>query len=218
MRASPDTLTNYPISVPLPENASPPIREKRTLVSGDGAQLYLHLWRPPADIVGVVVFMHGIGLHGAPYEAIACGFTSRGLVLACPDLRGHGSSSGRRSVFPRRRQLLEDGDAVLAHLAEEYPEVPLFMAGESMGGLIAAEYAHARQDRMAALVLMVPAFQVHPSRFLARQDLGLLVRKTRSFIDSEENLGVSSRDEGFIRAKIADPLVTHSVHISYLLR
>ena len=212
------TLTDYPISVPLPENASPAIHEKRTLVCGDGVQLHLHLWRPSEDIVGVVVFMHGIGMHGAPYEAIASGFTSRGLVLACPDLRGHGSSSGRRSVFPRRRQLLEDGDAVLALLAGEYPEVPLFMAGESMGGLVAAEYARARQDRLVALVLMVPAFQVHPSRFLARQDLGLLLRKARSFLDSEENLSVSSRDEGFIRAKIADPLVTHSVHISYLLR
>lgn len=202
----------YPESIPCPEGSSAPVYGRDDVDASDGARLVLHSWSPPAETKAALLFLGGIGMHGAPYRAVAAGFTSRGIAFAVPDLRGHGDSDGRRGVLPRARVLRRDLDAHYDVLRRRHPDVPVFMGGESMGGLLASEYALERQDRLAGLAVMAPAFQVHPSRLLARQRIGLLLRGL-SLVDSEDNLRQCSRDEGFIAAKTHDPKVVSVVGI-----
>jgi len=66
------------------------------------------------------------------------------------DLRGHGLSSGRRGHTAPRDLILEDIDSLIEYGMREYPGVPMFLYGHSMGGNIALEY------RMRGIYRTVP--------------------------------------------------------------
>src|SRR5262245_11839493 len=109
----------------------------------DGTQLRVHEWAPPEPQKGkpVVLFIHGIGMHGKPYGSIAAGFTSKGLTFVVPDLRGHGLSKGTRGELAEPYVLRADLGAVIGLVHKHHPGAPVVLAGESMGGLLAADYA-----------------------------------------------------------------------------
>src|SRR5262245_32105176 len=85
---------NYPESVPVPKGSPRPRYKELKVSARDGRKLVVHEWAPSVIRPGnpVVLFIHGIGMHGKPYASIAAGFTSRKLTLVIPDLRGHGRS------------------------------------------------------------------------------------------------------------------------------
>src|SRR5271156_3213580 len=88
----------YPRSVAPPENFPEIADAPRTVIAPDGIKLVVHEWAPPnvAAERPVVLFIHGIGMHGQPYGAISAGFTARGITFDALDLRGHGRSGGFR--------------------------------------------------------------------------------------------------------------------------
>lgn len=215
----------YPRSIPLPPGCPEPRSQQVPVTSRDGTRLVVHEWSPPQPAAGrsVVLLIHGIGFHGAPYAAIAAGFTSRGLILAAPDLRGHGQSGGTRGELAEAHVLRADIGAVIDHLTQRYPGRPLILAGESMGGLIAADYAWRGEKRLDGLALLVPAFGVHPGRVLSNlqprpgTDLKRLLAGQLP-LDGADNLDAASREPVFAKARQADPLALRAVEPSYLLR
>src|SRR5262245_20872189 len=73
----------YPLSVPTPKGAPAPAYQQTKVLARDDLKLHIHEWAPrkPAADKPVVVFLHGIGMHGEPYASIANGFTTSGLVF-----------------------------------------------------------------------------------------------------------------------------------------
>ncbi|MEE8141461.1 MAG: alpha/beta hydrolase, partial [Planctomycetota bacterium] len=136
----------------------------------------------------------------------------------CPDLRGHGRSQGERGLLFTEKILCQDLNALTASLATRHPGLPVLLAGESMGELLAAEYARREGERLRALALLVPAFQVQLACLAPSMDLVAQVAQSRIEIDTDQNLRLSSRSAGFISAKKEDPLVTHHVNPIYLVR
>jgi alpha-beta hydrolase superfamily lysophospholipase len=208
----------YPRSVAPPPGCPEPAYHRLEVTSKDGTKLAVHEWAPPQVPAGspVVVLIHGIALHGAPYASVAAGFTARGIPLMVPDLRGHGRSEGERGVLAEPHVLRADLGAVLDAAARRHPNAPLVLAGESMGGLLAADYAWRGERRLAGLALLVPAFGVHPTRLAPSTDALELLRTGWVPLDSPDNLAASSRDRGFIKARRDDPLALHAVRPAYL--
>lgn len=216
---------SYPRSIALPPGCPEPRYQQLQVTSRDGTQLAVHDWFPPQPVADkpVVLLIHGIGFHGAPYAAIAAGFTCRGLILVAPDLRGHGRSGGTRGELAEAHVLRADIGAVIDQVTRRHPGRPLILAGESMGGLIAADYAWRGEKRLDGLALLVPAFGVHPGRILSNLqprpgvDLKNLLAGQLS-LDGPENLDAASREPAFVKARQADPLALRTVEPSYLLR
>jgi alpha-beta hydrolase superfamily lysophospholipase len=216
---------SYPRSIPLPPGCPEPRYQQLQVTSRDGTRLAVHEWSPPPPVADrpVVLLIHGIGFHGAPYAAIAAGFTWRGLILAAPDLRGHGRSGGTCGELVEAHVLRADIEAVIDQISRRYPGRPLILAGESMGSLIAGDYAWRGEKRLDGLALLVPAFGVHPGRILSNLqprpgvDLKNLLAGQLS-LDSRENLEAASREPAFVKARQADPLALRTVEPSYLLR
>ncbi len=211
-----EAKTVYPLSIPRPNGAPAPVYQQLEATARDGAKLVVHRWTPPKVSADnpVVVFLHGIGMHGEPYAAIAAGFTSRQVTLAVPDLRGHGRSGGKRGKMAESTVLRADIGEVIGLVNKRHPEAPIFLVGESMGGLIAADYAVRGERRLAGLILLAPAFKVHDSQLkLAGFDEFL---KGRVSLTADKKLKPSTRDPGFIEARRKDKLALAEVESGYL--
>jgi len=104
-----------------------------------------------------------------------------------------------------------DGVTALLQLAKsEHPELPLFLVGHSMGGLIAAAYLLEQQDAFRACVLSGPAIktdQAPPAIVVALIRLIAALAPTAPLIKLDAS-GVS-RDQQVVDAYMSDPLVHH---------
>ena len=156
----------------------------------------------------VVLIVHGLGEHCERYNAVATDLNAAGYAVASLDLPGHGNSEGMRGHID---QFTQYGDAALTQYqktTEAYPDVPVFLLGHSMGGLIGAHLLLNHQDKFVGALLSgpaiqspqePPAFQVMIIKLIAAlfPKLGVLV------LDAS---GIS-RDPAVVEDYMQDPLV-----------
>lgn len=88
----------------------------------------------------LVCLVHGIGEHAGRYDRTGESFQEAGIAMVGMDLRGHGFSSGTRGHTSPRSSILEDIDRLIEYGQKEYPGVPIFLYGHSLGGNIALDY------------------------------------------------------------------------------
>ncbi|WP_097461612.1 alpha/beta fold hydrolase [Mangrovitalea sediminis] len=123
-------------------------RQDSTLTAKDGHQIPIYRWAPsPASTapLGVVHVCHGMAEHAGRYEELAKCLSECGLVTIAHDHRGHG-----RCVATGMAGLYADDDGwsrvtgdvgdVQAYIAKEYPSLPVFLLGHSMGSFIVQGY------------------------------------------------------------------------------
>jgi acylglycerol lipase len=210
----------YPISIPVPAGSAPPVYKQWPVLSRDDVKLVVHEWTPARPLPGkpVALFLHGIGMHGEPYRSIAAGFTSRGIPFVVPDLRGHGRSAGTRGELAPPDVLRADIGAVMAWIHKRYPDAPVVLLGDSMGGVIAVDYAWRGEQRLAGLALIVPALELNKAQWeKPGGDLKNLLTHGRIVLGSESKLKPSTQSSGFLQARIEDKLALREVELSYLL-
>ena len=73
------------------------------------------------------------------------------------DLPGFGRTIGPRGHVENFRCYQKVINSMVALLKGEYPGQKLFLIGESMGGLVAADYCITVQDQVAGAVFISPA-------------------------------------------------------------
>lgn len=211
---------DYPISIPVPAGSPPPVYKRCETLARDDVKLVIHEWTPARASAGkpVALFLHGIGMHGEPYRAIAAAFTSRSIPFVVPDLRGHGRSEGTRGELARPDVLRADIGAIIAWIHERYPGAPVVLLGDSMGGVIAVDYAWRGEQRLAGLGLIVPALGLNKAQWeKPGGDLKNLLTRGRLVLGSESKLKPSTQSPGFLQARIEDKLALREVELSYLL-
>jgi alpha-beta hydrolase superfamily lysophospholipase len=209
----------YPLSIPVPPGGPAPVYRRLEVSARDGLKLLVHEWAPQKPVAGkpVALFLHGIGMHGEPYGAVAAGFTSRNVPFIVPDLRGHGRSEGPRGELASPHVLRADIGAVIDAIRKRYPDAPVVLLGDSMGGVIATDYAWRGEKRLAGLALMVPAFGLNPSQWSQPGgDFTNLLTNGRISLGTEAKMRPSTQSEGFLKARLADKLALPEVKLSYL--
>jgi alpha-beta hydrolase superfamily lysophospholipase len=207
----------YPLSIPTPQGYPAPIYQQHRVPARDGTKLVVHEWQP-AQVTNdkpVVLFIHGIGMHGEPYAAIAAGLTSRGLPFVVPDLRGHGRSEGKRGELASAHVIRADLGAVIGFINKRHPGATVVLVGESMGGLLAADYAWRGERPLAGVALLAPAFAAHAKQIIL-PEIGDLLNPGMVSLDAEARLRLSTREPAFSEARRRDPLALHQVTASYL--
>src|SRR5262249_56480097 len=85
--------------------------------------------QPKAVILG----LHGFGDYRDAFDEPAEIWSRAGIVTYAYDQRGFGQSP-TRGRWPGTETLVEDAKAVAALLHERYPDLPIYVVGESMGG------------------------------------------------------------------------------------
>ncbi|MGB1507442.1 MAG: lysophospholipase, partial [Crocinitomicaceae bacterium] len=83
---------------------------------------------------GVIIITHGMGEHSMRYTEMADFYTNEGYTVISFDIRGHGLSEGKRGHTPGYDFLMDDIERVYTQVKKDYPSLPIFLFGHSMGG------------------------------------------------------------------------------------
>jgi len=164
----------------------------------------------PADAVATVLVVHGFGEHAGRHARTMRSWAARGIAAYAYDQRGHGHSPGERAVVTRFDDLVDDSIAIRRRAAAEHPELPLFLFGVSMGGVVATRSAQRLSDGLRGVVLLAPGFAVaeHIPPFVR----GILrgVRKIAPGLKLQPlTFSALSRDPAVGEAYQRDPLTYH---------
>ena len=173
-----------------------------------GALLYYQAWlpgtgRPRAALVN----LHGLGDHSGLYPNLAREVPAWNLALYSFDMRGNGKSPGQRAYLTGWHEYREDLRAFLQLVRQWQPGLPLFLQGNSLGGLVVLEYALHRKEQLAGVIAVAP-----PLGKLGVPPVLMALGKIFSRVLPRFSLRVGmdltglSRDPAVLQAVLDDPL------------
>lgn len=127
----------------------------RTTFPRDGLALALHTWSAPAPHTAVV-YIHGTQSHAGWLFETGPALARLGCTVYALDRRGSGASEGPRGHVERFEVWCEDYLALMLHVRELHPSLPLLLNGQSFGGAVAAGVACDPRAPHDALLLVTP--------------------------------------------------------------
>ncbi|MEP7135942.1 MAG: lysophospholipase [Chloroflexota bacterium] len=175
----------------------------------DGLSFYVQGWEPDAQPKAVIALVHGLGEHIGRYAHVGKALTDAGYVLVGFDLRGHGKTVSPRGHFPALDAVMQDIRQFIQFVSQRYSNVPQFLYGHSLGGLLALTYAV--QNKMGLKGVMVTgaalrsALQEQKVKIAMAKVLGTLV--PAATIPSGLDATSISRDKAVVDKYVNDPLV-----------
>ncbi len=123
----------------------------------DGTRLPLRQFLPRVKPWAAVLALHGFNDSGDGWALPGTAMAVAGVAVLAPDQRGFGLSRDR-GRWPGTRQLVADAAAMARMTAQRYPDLPVYVMGESMGGAVAMMLAAgARPPEVTGYVLSAPA-------------------------------------------------------------
>lgn len=177
------------------------------LTSHDGLNLFAQHWlaEQPRAVVAVI---HGLGEHSTRYAHVAAHLNANGYAVSAFDLRGHGQSGGQpRAYTPSFEHYRRDVDVWLARVRADFPTLPVFLMGHSMGAAIAVTYVLTRPTALAGLIASSGALQpgkdVSPLLIAVGKVLARLA-PTLPTLNIEPRW--LTRDPAMLERALADPL------------
>lgn len=113
---------------------------------------------PDGEVTAVLQIAHGMAEHKERYDAFAKVLAEGGIAVYINDHLGHGESVSAESELGYFgeggwRVMVEDCFALHGLAREEYPDLPYFMFGHSMGSFVAREYVRTHGDDLAGGII-----------------------------------------------------------------
>jgi acylglycerol lipase len=189
-------------------NASDVERARATdLVGAGDIHLRGNIWHPTGVPRAIVVIAHGKDEHLGRYSHLVEALLQQGHVVAGHDHRGYGKSDGAKGVLGRFDDYVDDLALLIDFARKDSPDLPIYLVGHSMGGLIAARFALQHQSTLAGLVLCSAALRVGDELPGWKKQVFLLLSRLRPSMNLPTiDPSVLSRDEQVGQAYFADPL------------
>ena len=188
------------------------INEEAGWFSRGGVALHRRAWLPNAPRRGSVVVVHGLCEHSGRYARFGARLAASGFAVHAMDNRGHGLSGGQRVNVDRFDDYLDDLEEFLLRTRASAADEKVFVAGHSLGGLIALAYClRSPAAPLRGLVLSAPAAcvpaRVSPLTVFAGR---ILARLAPDLPVVSLPLDKISRDMSVVAAYENDPLVFRS--------
>ncbi|MFQ5611224.1 MAG: alpha/beta hydrolase [Anaerolineae bacterium] len=179
------------------------------LTTADGISLFCRWWTSPQSPRAALAVVHGLGEHSGRYERLGQHFSRRLFSVFAVDLRGHGRSAGKRGHINQFSDYHHDVQVLIDFAHQETPDVPIFLLGHSLGGLITLHYALHHPDGLASVITSGAALRetIHPPFWKVM--LGKMMSALYPDFSLQTGLKVSAlcHDQAVIDAYVADPLV-----------
>jgi len=181
-----------------------------TLEYNSSYKIFSQMWEPENPPKGVIVLVHGLGEHSGRYSThFAKHYLNKGFSILTFDLPGHGKSSGKSGHINDYGDFNKLLSAGISHAKKEYPSLPIFIYGHSLGGLIALEYSIQIKPDINGVIASVPVLDINQPIHPVKLVLAKIMNKIfPSFtLDNGINRNMLSSDISVIEKYNADPLV-----------
>ena len=176
---------------------------------------YIQGWEPEGTPKALVCLMHGGGEHTGRYEHVGQALNEAGYALFGFDLRGHGKTGGARGHNPSLEEALLDIQRFIGFQRQNFPEIPIFLYGHSLGAMLALAYAIQHPDELQGVIttgafLRSPLWDQKAKVALAKTLGSLLPALT---LPNGLDPSTLSRDPAVIERYVNDPLVHNRVSL-----
>src|SRR5215216_2477283 len=187
------------------------------LKSKDNTEFLVHGWEPATKPKALVALVHGLGEHTGRYQHVAQAMTEAGYAFVGFDLRGHGKSGGIRGHFPSLEAVMQDIKDFFVFLTERYPDIPHFLYGHSLGGLLVLTYALKNKTGLQGVIatgagLRSPLTEQKMKVLLVKM-LGSITPK--ALLASGLETAAISQSQDVIDTYLKDPLVHDRVSLAF---
>ena len=131
----------------------------------EGERLHCVKWVPDGSAKGVVQLVHGMIEYIDRYDEFAKYLVNAGYVVYGHDHLGHGETAKTPEDFGYfadnngKNIVIKDIRQVYCHAKKEYPNVPYFLMGHSMGSLFTRKYITIFGDGLDGVIIMGTAYQ-----------------------------------------------------------
>jgi alpha-beta hydrolase superfamily lysophospholipase len=123
----------------------------------DGIDLFFRVIEPLTAPKAAVIVVHGHGDHSGGLQNISESLVNKEYIVYAPDLRGHGKSAGKRGYIQSWDEFSGDLHEFRKLVSLDQPELPLYIVGHSIGGLITLEYALDHSEGISGIIAIAPA-------------------------------------------------------------
>lgn len=163
-----------------------------------------------------MVLVHGLGEHSGRLKNIGQYFVGLNFLIRSFDLPGHGQSSGPRGHCADLNQWYNIIDVTIKDLQESYPDLPLYLYGQSMGGNLVLTYLIKYKPCLNGVIITSPwikVFRELPSWLM------FVLRKLQIYwptlsLNNQLDVNQISRDPAEVKAYKEDKLVHNKISLS----
>lgn len=112
----------------------------------DGAEISFQCWLPENEPEAILQISHGMAEYAERYDDFATYLCKQGFAVYANDHRGHGKTAGSEEAcgyFSDSNgwiKVVTDMRQLTGIARSDYPEVPVFLLGHSMGSFLARTY------------------------------------------------------------------------------
>ncbi len=192
-------------------------------------QMPIYSWTAPqVPPRGIILACHGLAMHGKSFAALGKTLASQGFLVYATDARGYGRclDNARTCKISHCKHKIDysksydDLVRLSRTLREQYPSLPVFGIGESMGASMCIKLSSCNPELVDALVLSSPAVKrrslIDPYLLL---DAGIVMANPRAQLDLMPFVRrYCSDDPRIIEEKEHDPLLRRRLSALELLK
>jgi len=141
----------------LPKIGVPVLHESKAVMA-DGYVLPVSVWRPEGEPKAVVLALHGMNDYRHAFAELGAYLAAAGILTYAYDQRGFGETRWR-GLWAGSDRMIGDMETMTTLIHARYPDRPLYLMGESMGGavLLAALSHNPGPRNISGMVLIAPA-------------------------------------------------------------
>lgn len=175
----------------------------------DGIKIFYRHYQAESERARMVI-AHGLGEHSGRYGNVIERVVPKGISVWAPDHRGHGQSGGQRGHVLNFAQYLTDLRQTVELAKKDMPaQMPCFLLGHSMGGLIALNFPLRYPDLFDGLVVSSPCLGMVIEVPAIKRVLGSFMSSVWPAMTMGNGLDPTkiSRDRAVVSAYETDPLV-----------
>lgn len=126
-------------------------------VTEDGARLPVRAWLPKSETHAVIIALHGFNDYSQFFAPPGEYFSSRGIACFAYDQRGFGATE-QRGLWAGSTTYANDLQLFSKLIKQRYPDKPLYLLGESMGGaIVITALSQYPMPEVAGVILAAPA-------------------------------------------------------------
>lgn len=136
-------------------------KEQFTFQSVQHQPLSARKWVPEGPFRGIVQLVHGMAEHIDRYDGVAEALNARGFLVVGHNQLGHGAGTPLRGYFGEKdgwQSLIDDVHGLRQLVQKDYPGLPYFVLGHSMGSFVTRCYLMEHSGGLQGAVLSGTGF------------------------------------------------------------